>query len=194
MKGGFNLTSHKKQNLDKLFTQLCESYHPKIFKYLYFATSNEAIAKDLTQDTFMVIYNKIEQLETHPNPGGFIFQTAKYTLANYKKQLSKKLIYENPLDETLVPTTPDAATTLAYQLDTSIDEDLYIKEALSYLNKEKRALYTLRYIDGLSYKEIAKRLNTHEVTVRMKYVRLRHELKQHVHHIAVTYFDEIGGI
>lgn len=188
------MTSHKKQNLDKLFTMLCETYHPKVFKYIYFATSNEAVAKDLTQDVFMIIYDKINQLETHPNPGGFIFQTAKYTLANYNRKLSKKLSYEKALEDSVLPHVPDAATALAYHLDTSIDEALYIEEALSCLSEDKRKLYTLHYIEGLSYKEIAAHLGIHEITLRMKYVRLRREVQKNIHHIAITEFDKLGGI
>lgn len=194
VKGGFKLTSQKKKKLDKLFTTFCETYHPKVFKYLYFATSNEVVAKDLTQDTFMIIYDKMEQLETHPNPGGFIFQTAKYTLANYKRQLHKKASYESILEAAILPSVPDAASALAYDLDMHINEDLYIEEALSCLTDEKRLLYQLHYIEGLNYKEIAQRLNIHEVTLRMKYVRLRREVQKNIHHIALTHFDQLGGI
>ncbi len=188
------MTSHKKQHLDKFFTLLCETYHPKVFKYIYFTTSNEAVAKDLTQDTFLVIYDKIEQLETHPNPGGFIFQTAKYILANYNRQLSKKYTYEHTLEGASLPNVPDAATTLAYNLDHTINETLYIEEALSCLSEDKRNLYTLRYIDNLSYKEIAQQLGIHEVTLRMKYVRIRREVQQNIHQISLTRFDQLGGL
>ena len=135
------MTSHKKQNLNDFFTLLCENYHEKIFKYIYFSTCNEAVSKDLTQDTFVIIYHKIAKLVNHPNPGGFIFQTAKYVLSNYKRQVYKQTTYEKSLSESYLDASPDAATSLAYHIDSKIDEAIYIEEALSCLTKEKYQPY-----------------------------------------------------
>ncbi len=44
--------------LDKLFIELCNTYHHKILKYLYYAIGNEQDALDLTQEVFVIVYKK----------------------------------------------------------------------------------------------------------------------------------------
>lgn len=67
--------SNKKKDI--FFNNLCESYYEKILRYLYGVLGNESAVRDCTQEVFLTACQKCDILIKHPNPGGFLFQTAK---------------------------------------------------------------------------------------------------------------------
>lgn len=174
--------------MDKLFIELCEMYHEKVLKYLYYSIGNIEDAKDLTQEVFTHIYKEIESVNGHENVGGYIFKTAKYKAANFKRKRVTKSKREvtNYVDNK--GETKDLHGQLKNKYDSMIDEEQYIDIVLSRLAKDKRQLYKYYYIEKKSHKEIAKILNINEASIRMKYVRLRREVKQVVHKIAEENF------
>ncbi|MHC1749409.1 MAG: RNA polymerase sigma factor [Cellulosilyticaceae bacterium] len=163
---------------DKLFVELCEEYHPKIVKYLYYMVGDIEEAKDLTQEVFTIVYRKIEIVEKHENQGGFIFQTAKNVGANFKRKKFKQLNMERPIEEEIPGKFEDVGDELWDIYDQRIDETSYVATVLNEVSKEKQQLYQWHYIDGKSYSEIARLLDMNEASVRMRYVRLRREIKK----------------
>ncbi|SKC84783.1 RNA polymerase sigma factor [Maledivibacter halophilus] len=174
--------------MDKLFISLCEKYHKKIIKYLYYSVGNIEDAKDLTQEVFVIVYNRIGDLQKHDNIGGFIYQTAKYLAANFKRKNFKKTSMETSIDEDFLSDYSDVYDELQTQYDKKIDENCYIDYILKKLSEEKQLLYKLYYVDNKNYKEIAKMLNINQATLRMRYVRLRREIKKLTHNVAKENF------
>lgn len=176
------------KNKNRLFVELCQDYHEKVLKYLYYAIRDLEDAKDLTQEVFTLVYHRIDEVANHPNKAGFIFQTAKYTATNFKRKASKKALMEYPLEPELISATSDAYDELQNHYDQEIDEDCYVPSVLAALSVEKQALYRLHYIEKKSYREIAQSLGITEVNLRMKYVRLRKEIKHIVQSVAKENF------
>lgn len=174
--------------LDKFFVTLCERYHSKILKYLYYSIGNIEDAKDLTQEVFVIAYNRIEELQNHENIGGFIYQTAKFLAANFKRKALKKNLKETSINMEIGNKESDLYERLIMIYDSEIDESKYVNNVLSMLSKEKQQLYKLYYIQNKSYKEISKILNVNEASLRMRYMRLRREIKKITHHVAEEKF------
>jgi RNA polymerase sigma-70 factor (ECF subfamily) len=176
------------KNKNRLFVELCQDYHEKVLKYLYYTIRDLEDAKDLTQEVFTLVYHRMDEVANHPNKAGFIFQTAKYTAANFKRKASKKALMEYPLEPELMTASSDLYDELQMRYDQEIDEGRYIPTVLAALSEEKQALYRLHYLENKSYREIAQSLGTTEVNLRMKYVRLRREIKHIVQSIAKENF------
>lgn len=174
--------------MDKLFISLCEKYHKRIIKYLYYSVGNIEDAKDLTQEVFVIVYNRIDDLQNHDNIGGFIYQTAKYVAAIFRRKTFKKTSMETSIDEKFLSNYTDVYDELQSHYDKKINENCYIDNIFKKLSKEKQLLYKLYYIDNRNYKEIAKMLGVNEATLRMRYVRLRRQIKKLPHHIAKENF------
>ncbi|WP_338115284.1 RNA polymerase sigma factor [Oceanirhabdus seepicola] len=174
--------------LDKLFVTLCERYHEKILKYLYYSVGNIEDAKDLTQEVFVIVYNRIEELQNHQNIGGFIYQTAKFVAANFKRKALKKTLKETSVDIEIGSKHSDLYEELITIYDNEIDAEQYVDNVLLLLSQEKQQLYNFYYVENRSYKEIAKILNVNEASLRMRYVRLRREIKKLTHNIAEEKF------
>lgn len=162
--------------MDKFFEGLCLDYHERVFKYLYYSLKDLDDAKDITQEVFLHIYENLDKVIDHENIGGYIFQTAKFKKMNYVRRLSTKYGREitNFIDNKA--SHPDIYTELGIAADKKIDETLYIDNVLNQLDEKKQELYRLRYINNMSYKDIADRLGIRETSVRMRYVRLKREV------------------
>jgi len=174
--------------LDKFFITLCERYHGKILKYLYYSVGNIEDAKDLAQEVFVIVYKRIDELQDHENIGGFIYQTAKFVAANFKRKTLKKNLKETTVDIEIGSKHSDLFEELLMIYDSNIDSDKYVDNVLVRLSEDKQRLYNFYYVENKSYKEIAKILNVNEASLRMKYVRLRREIKKLTHNVAEENF------
>jgi len=158
------------------FEQICEDNYQRIYKYIWAMRKNTDDALDLTQEVFVIAYQKGERFLNHPNPEAFLYKTAKNLvheqvrreIKEEKIKQKKKLQYEN---------RPDAFESLCQIYDSSIIEQDYIPFVLNQLTPKKRLLYTEYYIQKKAMKDIAKEQQISNTTLRMQYVRLRKEMK-----------------
>lgn len=178
------------KNKNDLFITLCRDYHEKILKYLYFNVNDAEDAQDLTQEVFIIVYNRINKSVDHENWPGFIYQTAKFTAANFKRKAIKKSFMEQNLEE-VKGQFVDVYDEIEVMKDKEIDENNYIGNVIMGLSEDKQNLYRLRFIEQKPYREIAEHLEIKEVNLRMQYVRLRRDIKQMVRGIARENFTDI---
>ena len=169
------------------FEQLCTDYYEKVLGYLYAVLEDESAARDCTQEVFLTALQKISLLCQHPNPGGFLFQTAKTLAKKSKRESFARLLREHAIEDH-EQFISDITATIESALDKEIDEQNYIETVLGNLSEEKRRLYTLYYISHKSMAEIAGILEIEEPALRMRYVRLRREIKDIAGEIAKKYF------
>ena len=167
--------------------QLCTAYHEKILRYLYHSLGDESAARDCTQEVFLVACRKAEAISQHPNPGGFLFQTAKNLACKVRRENFLRLVKETSIDDQSHH-PGDPGNEIERLLDRQIDEFLYIESVLSRLTDEKRKLYNLYYLNHLSMAQIARILGVKEPAVRMRYVRLRQEIRDIISEVAENNF------
>lgn len=161
---------------DTFFDDICRNYYNDIYKYLVFTLRDEDKAKDLVQDTFVVVYKNIEKVYNHENYGGYIFKTAQNLAKNYKKQLYKRLLNEVSMDEKIME-IEDYRSTIENSLNSEINEYEYITDIIDLLSEDKQKFYRMYYIEKKSMKEISEKEGIGYTALRMKYVRLRKEIK-----------------
>lgn len=171
------------KQLKAFLEQLCIEYHERILRYLCYSLGDETVARDCTQEVFLIACRKSRELQTHSNPGGFLFQTAKNLACKIRSENFKRLIREISIDDSYNGTEAPGKS-IEEELDQKIDEYKYIESVLSKLSDEKRSLYNLYYIKHKSMAEIARLLNVKESAIRMRYVRLRQEIRNIVADIA----------
>ena len=167
--------------------QLCTEYHEKILRYLYYSLGDESAARDCTQEVFLVACRKVKVLYRHPNPGGFLFQTAKNLACKTRRENFSQLVKEISIDDRSL-VLEHTGSEIEKVLDRQIDEFLFIEAVLSKLTDEKRKLYNLYYLNHLSMAQIARSLGIKEPALRMRYVRLRQEIRDIVTAVAENNF------
>lgn len=161
-----------------VFEQICEEYYPRIYRYLLGMSGNRELAEDLTQETFLIAYQKGRDFIHHEKPLAFLYKTA----CNLAKEQYRRQIREQPteLSDKQFLSCGDAFTELTQEHENSVDVESYVKEILDNLSDQQRVLYWKYYEEHKSMKEIAREMVLSEPAVRMKYVRLRKEIRQRI--------------
>lgn len=170
------------------FDELCNNYYKKILKYLMFNLNDESCAMDAVQDVFLIAYEKIKSLKSHPNPAGFLFQTAKNIMKKKKREIYQKVLNEVYKNDNSIIDIADNNSNIINILDKNINEDDFLIDVFSQLSKEKKELYSLYYIQNNSMENIALKLGIEYSALRMRYVRLRKEIKEIVNKISEEKF------
>jgi len=169
------------------FEKLCADYYEKVLRYLFSALGSEGAARDCTQDVFLIACQKCALLSQHPNPGGFLFQTAKNLARKARREGYRQMISDIALDD-LEGEPADHTASIDYILDRQLDEQQYMEYVLCKLTDEKRKLYMLYYLEKKSMAQIANLFGIEESAVRMRYVRLRREIREIASEVCEKYF------
>ncbi len=122
---------------------LSERLYPMVVRIL----GSESLAKDAIQEIMIKLWNQRERLNSHPNPNGYVFLSARnYCLDQIK---SKKPKY---LSEEFLPSSKGTSEneTLEFKELVNAIRDILKKSPLKH-----REILILRDIDGLEYEEIA---------------------------------------
>lgn len=162
------------------FNSLYNEYYALIYKYTLVSLNfNEYLAKDCVQEVFLTVYEKIDIVLKHPNPGGFIIITAKYIVKKHQAKISSQNEKTIPLENTQVKD-------LSYNVDfdepdsDDLDLDELKVTLLQSLSSQESLLYNLFYEEKFSIAQIAERLEITPGNVKVKLFRLRAKVKNMV--------------
>lgn len=164
--------SQKREHLEKLYG----SHADEIFRFALYKLSDREKAKDVVQDTFVKAWGHIVgDAETLQNPRAFLFKIAKnLVIDSYRKV---KLMSIDALEEILhfdISDNHQAKEEMHDAVDMSI-----VLDALNVLDVEVRDVIIMRYMDGLSVKEISEITGQRENTVSVKIHRALKEMQDH---------------
>ena len=154
---------------DANFINLYDKYVDSIYRFIYFRVGDKDTAWDITQDCFLKALEYIAENEVR-QPRAFLYQVARNLVIDHWKlrgrQSSVELSEVDIID------------------DTNIEADLDIKNrvkeimgVVGELPDHHRDLLILRYVDDLSFSEIAEILNKSQVSLRVQVSRLIKDLR-----------------
>lgn len=137
----------------KALSDLCEYFHPQLYRFFMRMTASPADADDLAQGTLLKMMEKLETF--HFLPGrrfeGWLFRIA-YNLFIDGKRRQRCL----PLDdEAPIPDPSPGAEEMMLRAE-SIRE---VRAAVMKLDPELQALISMRYEMEMPYRDIAQALN-----------------------------------
>lgn len=115
-------------------------------------------ADDITQEVFIKLYKSLDDFRGDSALFTYLYKIAvNYSLNYLKKNKSTNIIKKDFDSEVFKIKSKDLGS------DEILDRDInskLIKEAISALPKQQRAVFTLRFYEELPYDEIAKLLGT----------------------------------
>jgi RNA polymerase sigma-70 factor (ECF subfamily) len=160
-----------KQGDRDAFAQLYEQYLAPVYRYVLVRVSDAAAAEDITQTVFLKVYQSLSRYQPRSlSPIAFFFTIAKNTIIDHWKK--KKELQLNEAIE-----LPDRAYDLTEQTnDKMILES--IMNTLKLLTSEHQEILNLKFIAGLTNKEIAEFLGKNEAAVRQMQCRALKQLRQ----------------
>lgn len=131
---------------------------------------NEQSAQDIVQDVFFKVWETKDKIDPDQNITGYLKRSVINRCLNYIRDNKNKFSGELPLDK---PTQNHSA------LEELEGQELsaIINEALEKLPERCRLVYTLKRIEGLSLKEIAKKLDISPKTAENQITKALKALK-----------------
>ena len=158
-----------KKNDTKAQSQLYKLYSSKLFSICLKYSRNYAEAEDNLQDSFVTIFNKIEQYNYKGSFEGWLKRiTINTALQRYREKGIFNIVNEENLQDVSVEIEDN---------DISID---YLLKIIQELPDRYRLVFNLYVLDGYSHKEVAKMLNITIGTSKSNLARARLILKEKI--------------
>lgn len=151
--------------------KLSEKYYKSLYLYVKKICDNKAFAEDIVQDTFLIAYQKADELQHHENIAAWLYQTARYRMLH--------VLEENLYFEEL------GAISEIYNGSNGFEDECisvldFYPEIARQLNPQDLRLILRHYEEGYSYNELAQEYRTSSSSIKMKMQRIRRQLKKYL--------------
>lgn len=162
---------------ESLIFSLVEQYQDPLFRYVYFRTSNRALAFDIVQDVFAKTWQYLAEGKTITSHEAFLYRVAKNAVIDFFKK--KKSVSLDSLEESgFEPSTTDEITTHEKMSDLTL-----LQKLVEGLDEESKQIILMRFIEERPIEEIARAFGktTNAMTVKIHRVitQLRSRYEQY---------------
>ena len=165
------------QGDEAAFRDIFHIFTPRLHVFLYRIVKSESITEGLIQDVFMKLWLNREEVAQKEEPASWLFTVAANQAFNHLKRMSTKQRYIDYIKrEMAVDTPPEAEESLALK---ESREAFY--EALEKLPQQRRLIFTMSRLEGLTHKEIAVKLQISPFTVKNQVIAALDFMRKHLH-------------
>lgn len=175
------LVSRAKQGDQDAFSQLVEANQNKIYTLALRMTGSPEDGADLTQEAFLRAWRSLPSFQGESNFSTWLYRLTSNLCIDFLRREKRRraVTAAVPLDgeEDSPPAqVPDRRFTPESELERK-ELRAAVDRGLSKLSDDHRQVLVLRELDGLSYAEIALRLELEEGTVKSRIARARMALR-----------------
>lgn len=172
------------QNGDReCFDDLVRQYRPGLLAYARRRTPNATAAEDAVQETFLRAYRSIGRLSDDSRLGPWLYRILGNVCIDDSHRRSREMnkVAKFSADPVLTQMNPSIENQLGLDDDTS-----ELTRALAGLPDGYREALTLRFVDELSYGEVAEASGLSEVNARARVSRARNAMRIALHGAAAV--------
>ena len=146
---------------------LVHRYENSVYNLAYRMTNSPPDAQDMTQDTFLKAYKRLEQYNDKYSFKNWLLTICSNQTKNvFRKRVRRRQIEEDYLEQEYLNEKSD-----------NPNKDRF-ENALRKLAPGIRTALTLKHVEGCSYEEIARILNIGVSAAKMRVMRGKDELKK----------------
>lgn len=146
---------------DEAFCALFEAFCVRLRRYFLLRGLDAATAEDLTQDVFVKVHQKVGELREPDRFHGWLFAIARNEMVSYWRREQPRLEITNLEDPVAEPDMMSA---------------MRLMDMLRVLEPAERDLVVLRFVEGLSYEELAEALRLPLGTIKWRIFNVRKKL------------------
>ena len=167
------------------FDHLILRYQDTVYNLAYRLLGNEDDAQDLTQEVFLTCFRKINIFKGQSRFSTWLYRIVVNHAKNIWKYRERRAVKKHESLDAPVGGEDDEQPLQVADCNPSPRDHAAAREELSLLKKrlyrlsmDHRQVLLLRYVEGLSYKEIAEVLHCTLGTVKSRISRARRELRK----------------
>lgn len=145
---------------ERIYSKIFMEYADTLYNYIYYKSGNKALAQDLTQESFLMLWINCKDVGIN-TAKGYVFKTANNKMINAFNHEKVKLKFKNKYIEN------DHAKDPSFILEEK-EFGIQLENAISALPEKQRVAFLLSRIDKKTYKEIAEILGISKQAVEKR--------------------------
>lgn len=154
-----------------------QRFHGKVFAAAYRVTGSAQDAEDVLQTIFLRLLKNQAKLDLDPNPSAYLHRAAVNASLDLMRARSRKRSIS--LDELVIaPADESPDDPEQRQRDREVRRGL--RQAILGLSGKAAEIFTLRFLEGASNKEIADMLDMTQTAVGVALHRARNQVKKEI--------------
>lgn len=161
------------QGDERAFAALYEQYYTPLFRYVLARTGDAEAAEDITQSTFMKLFQRLEKVG-EPVHLGYFYAAARNGVVDYYRKKGNQPVEAS---EEMLDAMPDPQVDVEAEVSNKISFEV-LHNAINRLPEEQREVVLLRYIEGLNGRETAEALGKTEESTRQLQTRAVKNLRK----------------
>jgi len=155
------LISRSKQGDAEAFARLYACYVERITRYVYFRVTDHQLAEDITSRIFLKMLEKLDTYQVGQSPViAWLYRMAHNAVIDHYRLKRTFISLED-----VHPAEAKQEDGIEEKLDLQVKSQ-QLRAALQVLTEEQQKVLILKFIDGLSTREIARRLGKRQGAVR----------------------------
>ena len=181
------LIQQLKDGNEKVFEQIVKSYWPRLYAFANIYVINKEAAKEIVQDTFLVLWSQRKYLEDNTCLITYLMVVGRNKCLNYLKSLQLHTIPIDDLNEYTVYQRSNVYVLEDDSLEILITKELAqaIATSLEKLPAQTKEIFMLSLYNGLKNKEIADQLG---ISTKSVEYHIKNALKQLKSDLIKDYF------
>ncbi|GGK05853.1 RNA polymerase sigma-70 factor [Parabacteroides faecis] len=181
------LIQQLKDGNEKVFEQIVKSYWPRLYAFANIYVINKEAAKEIVQDTFLVLWSQRKYLEDNTCLITYLMVVGRNKCLNYLKSLQLHTIPIDDLNECTVYQRSNVYVLEDDSLEILITKELAqaIATSLEKLPAQTKEIFMLSRYNGLKNKEIADQLG---ISTKSVEYHIKNALKQLKSDLIKDYF------
>ena len=163
---------------ENAFVDLVEKYQKQVHALTWRKIGDFHIAEEITQDTFLKVYQKLSTLKDANQFSGWLYVIATNQCRAW---LRKKRIKTEPLEETDVEKIEEAYSQYIAEEHAKATVETQrevVKKLLAKLKESERTVMTLHYFGEMTIEEISRFLGVSASAIKLRLHRARQRLKK----------------
>ncbi|OUW19257.1 MAG: RNA polymerase subunit sigma-70 [Opitutales bacterium TMED158] len=153
------------------FIQLLTTHQSRLYAYALSLLGNRESAKEVMQETNIIMWRKAEQFKLGTNFGAWMMKIAYYQSLEFRRKQNRQAVFIE--DEEFLSTL---AVEAADSTDTLEQQQMALQRCLERLPDRQRDLVRRRYTEGASIKLVAEQIGIAASAVKQTLFRARSKL------------------
>ncbi|MDD5068687.1 MAG: sigma-70 family RNA polymerase sigma factor [Candidatus Pacebacteria bacterium] len=145
------------------FEEVYRLFFTPVYRYVYLRVKDKKLVEMLTQDVFIKVYSSLGQFQSKgASPLSYFFTVARNTIIDHWRKDRNKISFGK---EDLMLVVPDTADNPEQSYEKQETKALLYK-AVNMLKQDEREAISMRFLNEIPNKEIAKHMERTEESVR----------------------------
>jgi RNA polymerase sigma-70 factor (ECF subfamily) len=169
------LVTQLKNDSRKAFEEIFKKYADRIYYFSIKYLKSKEDAEEITQEVFVRLWNRRFDLKTELSFSSYLFMIAKNAVIDMLRKRQKESVFNEEINPSVESTLYEDNKSVEYKELNNI-----IQKSIADLPLKRRQIYLLSRDEGLTYKQIAEKLNISIKTVESHMRLALQQLKKSV--------------